>query len=141
MKYHQGRLIDHIGLRVADLQRSKAFYLAILETLGKLDGFGSDDFGFNFDEFYVGASDAPVTGLHLAFQADSIEQVQAFHRAGLEAGGKDNGKPGYRSYHSSYYAAFLLDPDGNNVEAVCDVGAERSCDSVVVTGKRGGHEP
>ncbi len=133
MKYHQGRLIDHIGIQVADLERSKAFYVAILDALGKAGGFGSDDGCFYFDEFYVAADSAPATNLHLAFQADSIEQVQAFFEAGLRAGGKDNGQPGYRQYHESYYAAFLLDPDGNNVEAVCDVGAERSSPSVIVT--------
>lgn len=133
MEYHQGRLIDHVGIRVSDLQRSKAFYVAILDALGRSDGFGSDDSCFYFDELYVAAGDAPVTNLHLAFQADSIEQVQAFHRAGLNAGGRDNGEPGYRRYHDAYYAAFLLDPDGNNVEAVCDVGAERSSASVVIT--------
>ena len=138
MKYHQGRLIDHIGIQVSDLQLSKAFYVAILDALGKSDGFGSDDSCFYFDEFYVAADDAPVTNLHLAFQADSIEQVHAFYRAGLNAGGKDNGEPGYRRYHGSYYAAFLLDPDGNNIEAVCDVGAERSSASVVITRKRHG---
>lgn len=133
MKYHQGRLIDHIGVNVSDLELSKAFYVAILDALGKSDGFGCDDSGFYFDEFYVAAGDSPVTNLHLAFQADSIEQVHAFYQAGLNAGGRDNGEPGYRKYHDSYYAAFLLDPDGNNIEAVCDVGAERSSPSVIVT--------
>ncbi len=138
MKYHQGRLIDHIAIHVSDLERSKSFYLAILEALGKSDGFGSEDDYFYFDEFYIGSDKAPITNLHLAFQADSIEQVHAFYEAGLAAGGRDNGEPGYRHYHDSYYAAFLLDPDGNNIEAVCDVGAERSCDSVIITRKSGG---
>ena len=133
MKYHQGRLIDHIGVYVADLQRSKTFYMSILDALGRGNSFGSDNNCFYFDEFYVGTGKAPVTNLHIAFQADSIERVQAFYEAGLNAGGKDNGKPGYRQYHSAYYAAFLLDPDGNNIEAVCDVGAERSSESVIVT--------
>lgn len=135
MKYHQGRLIDHIGVRVSDLEQSKTFYCAVLDALGKSDAFGSDDACFYFDEFYVAAGDPPVTNLHLAFQADSIEKVQAFHKAGLNAGGRDNGESGYREYHETYYAAFLLDPDGNNIEAVCDVGAERSSDSVVVTSR------
>jgi len=137
VRYHQGRLIDHIGLNVSDLEASKTFYVAVLEALDKTDGFGSDDSGFYFDEFYVAAGDSPVTNLHLAFQANSIEQVYAFYEAGLNAGGRDNGEPGYRNYHASYYAAFLLDPDGNNVEAICDVGAERSSESVVVTRKGG----
>jgi len=135
MKYHQGRLIDHIGIHVSDLKVSKAFYFAILNALGKSDGFGSDDYGFYFDEFYVAADGGPATNFHLAFQAESIEHVHAFYQAGLNAGGKDNGEPGYRQYHGSYYAAFLLDPDGNNIEAVCDVGAERSSAGVVVTRK------
>ena len=133
MKYHQGRLIDHIGVNVSDFETSKAFYVAILDALGKSDGFGCDDSCFWFDELYVAQGDPPVTNLHLAFQAYSKEQVQAFYETGLAAGGKDNGAPGYRSYHKHYYAAFLLDPDGNNVEAVCDVGAERSSDSVIVS--------
>lgn len=137
MKYHQGRLIDHIGVRVSDLELSKTFYVAILDALGKSDGFGCDDSSFYFDEFYVAEGDSPITNLHLAFQADSIEQVNAFYQAGLNAGGRDNGEPGYRKYFTSYYAAFLLDPDGNNIEAVCDVGAERSSPSVMVTRKAG----
>ena len=138
MKYHQGRLIDHIGIHVSDVQLSKTFYLAILDALGKTDGFGGDDSCFYFDELYVAADRPPTNSLHLAFQADSIDQVHAFYQAGLNAGGRDNGKPGYRQYHSSYYSAFLLDPDGNNIEAVCDVGAERSSASVVVTRSGGG---
>ncbi len=133
MKYHQGRLIDHIGLRVSNLERSKTFYTAILDALGKSDAFGFDESGFYFDEFYVAESEFPVTGLHLAFQADSIESVHAFYEAGLSAGGEDNGKPGYRQYHAAYYAAFLIDPDGNNIEAICDVGAVRSSPSVIVS--------
>ncbi|WP_395375904.1 VOC family protein [Marinicella sp. W31] len=133
MKYHQGRLIDHIGIYVSNLERSRNFYLAILTALGKSEGFGIDNDGFHFDEFYIAEGHNPATNLHLAFQAESIEHVHAFYQAGLNAGGRDNGEPGYREYHASYYAAFLLDPDGNNIEAVCDVGAERSNDSVVVT--------
>ena len=133
MKYHQGRLIDHIGIHVSDLERSKAFYFAILDALGKSEDFGSDDDCFYFDELYVGANLPPTHSLHIAFQASSIEQVHAFLESGLRAGGKDNGKPGYRQYHEAYYAAFLLDPDGNNIEAKCDVGAERSSESVVIT--------
>lgn len=138
MKYHQGRLIDHIGIHVSNLQLSRTFYYAVLDALGKADGFGSDDECFYFDEFYVAADRPPMTNLHLAFQAESIEDVHAFYEAGLNAGGRDNGAPGYRQYHSSYYAAFLLDPDGNNIEAICDVGAQRSCSSVLVTRKDGG---
>ncbi len=133
MKYHQGRLIDHIGIYVSDLEESRAFYFAILDALGKTGDFGCDKDCFYFDEFYVGTGRPPTNSLHIAFQAGSIDQVHAFYEAGLKAGGKDNGKPGYRQYHSAYYAAFLLDPDGNNIEAICDVGAERSSESVVIT--------
>ena len=136
MKYHQGRLIDHVAFNVADLEISQTFYVAILSALGKSDGFGCDDDCFYFDELYIGTGGTPCSNLHLAFQADSIEQVNAFFEAGLKAGGRDNGKPGYRSYHDAYYAAFLLDPDGNNIEAVCDVGASRSSPSVTVTRNR-----
>ena len=133
MTYQQGRLIDHVAIHVSDFQLSKAFYIAVLSALGKNDGFGSDDQCFYFDELYVDTEGDPSSNLHLAFQAESIEQVHAFYKAGMEAGGRDNGQPGYRQYHGSYYASFLLDPDGNNIEAVCDVGAERSSTSVVVT--------
>ena len=132
MNYHQGRLIDHISIHVSDLNRSRIFFLAILKALGKADGFGSDEQCFYFDELYLGEGE-PVSNIHLAFQAESINDVQAFYDAGLEAGGRDNGQPGYREYHGSYYAAFLLDPDGNNIEAVCDVGARRTNVSVEVS--------
>lgn len=133
MKYYQGRLIDHIGIYVSDLEQSKSFYLAVLKALDKCDGFGSDDACFYFDELYIAEDPKKVGYIHLAFQADSIQQVNDFYQAGLNAGGRDNGKPGYRKYHSRYYAAFLFDPDGNNIEAICDVGAKRSSDSIVVT--------
>lgn len=102
MKYHQGRLIDHIGVYVSDLELSKAFYLPIFDVLGKSDGFSSYENGFHFDEFYVEAGDKPITNLHLAFQANSIEEVHTFYQAELKAGGIDNGKPGYREYHDAY---------------------------------------
>ena len=133
MKYHQGRLIDHIGIYVSDFEKSKKFYCAILDALDKSAGFGCDGSCFYFDELYVAEGDNPITNIHIAFQAESIEHVHAFYQAGLKAGGRDNGEPGYREYHAAYYAAFLFDPDGNNIEAVCDVGAERSSASVVIT--------
>lgn len=137
MSYHQGRLIDHIHIHVSDLERSRTFYRAVLGALGKTDSFAGDDNCFYCDEFYADSEGAPSSNLHLAFQAPSREAVQAFFDAGVEAGGSDNGKPGYRDYHSAYYAAFLLDPDGNNIEAVCDVGARRSSPSVEVSRKEG----
>lgn len=80
------------------------------------------------------AAQGHLTGRHhLAFQARDRKMVEAFYRAGLEAGGRDNGKPGERPYHPGYYAAFLLDPDGNNIEAVFHGEAKRSAESVVVT--------
>ncbi|MGJ8664351.1 MAG: VOC family protein [Marinicella sp.] len=133
MKYRQGRLIDHIGIYVADLERSKKFYLAILTALDKVEGYRCDDNCFNFDEFYIAEDKSRVGYIHLAFQAQTVDQVHAFYEAGLKKGGIDNGAPGYREYHDKYYAAFLLDPDGNNIEATCDVGAQRSSTSVIVT--------
>ena len=132
ISYHQGRLIDHVHLRVRDLEKSRAFYRAVLDALGRMDTYGEGDGSFYADELYVDrASDQP-SKVHLAFQARSVEQVQRFHRAGLAAGGSDNGAPGRRDYHPAYYAAFLLDPDGNNIEAVYHGPTERSAESVVV---------
>lgn len=139
MSYHQGRLIDHVAIHVSDLGRSRTFYFAILNALGKSSAIGGDDQFFYCDELYVDSEGPPSSNLHLAFQADSIKAVHAFHSAGMAAGGVDNGQPGYREYHSSYYAAFLVDPDGNNIEAVCDVGAGRSSASIEVT--RSGGDP
>jgi len=133
MPYHQGRLIDHIGIHVSDLNRRQTFCLAVLNALGKPYEFGGDDKVFYFDEFYVGADGQTTSHIHLTFRADSIEAVHAFHSAGITAGGTDNGQPGYREYHKTYFAAFLLDPDGNNIEAVCDVGSIRSSASVVIS--------
>lgn len=129
--YHVGRLIDHVHLRVSDLEASKRFYRAILQALGKTIG-GDDDHHLQADELWIDASgDEPVSHVHLAFQADDQAAVQAFHKAGLAAGGRDNGAPGPRDYHPGYYAAFLLDPDGNNVEAVIHAEAvKRSAESV-----------
>lgn len=135
---HRGRLIDHIQLVVADLERSKRFYAAVLAALGRsIDGEGPDFFWA--DELFIStatslAAAGERTGrVHLAFQAGDRAVVEAFHRAGLAAGGTDNGAPGERPYHPSYYAAFLLDPDGNNIEAVYHGPAQRSADSVKIT--------
>ncbi|MGP8122376.1 MAG: VOC family protein [Xanthobacteraceae bacterium] len=118
-------MYDHIGLRVTDLDSSLKFYQAALAPLGHVVG--------SKDQSYAGLGprDAPAlwlhlvkakagTGAHVAFRAKSRAAVDGFHAAGLKAGGRDNGAPGPRAdYGPSYYAAFLVDPDGNNVEAVC----------------------
>lgn len=134
---HRGRLIDHIQLVVRDLDASRRFYAAVLEVLGIPLGGGGDDY-FWADELFVSTADSQaalgqLTGRHhLAFQAPDRAAVDAFHQAGLDAGGTDNGAPGERPYHPGYYAAFLLDPDGNNIEAVFHGEAKRSANSVVV---------
>ena len=136
-RLHRGRLIDHIQLVVRDIEASRTFYRALFEVLElPLSGEG-DDF-FWVDELFVSTADSEaaagkLTGRHhLAFQARDRAMVEAWHKAGLKAGGEDNGAPGERPYHPGYYAAFLLDPDGNNVEAVYHGEATKSADSVVV---------
>ncbi|QTC90571.1 VOC family protein [Brevundimonas goettingensis] len=135
---HRGRLIDHLHLVVKDLAASRKFYGALLDVLGVPIGGEGPTF-FWADELFVSSADSPaalgkLTGRHhLAFQAKDRAAVEAFYTAGLAAGGADNGAPGERPYHPGYYAAFLLDPDGNNIEAVFHGAAERSADSVVVT--------
>ena len=133
MQFHRGRLIDHIHLRVADLEASKRFYNAVFIAVGR-DGILQEGPGyFTADELFVNTADAGVSRVHLAFQAADRETVDRFHRAALVAGGRDNGGPGERSYHPGYYAAFVLDPDGNNIEAVHHGPSTRSAESVVVT--------
>ena len=129
--HHLGRLIDHIHLRVADLETSRAFYRAVLSAVGR--SFTSESAShFACDELWVDKADGPVSRVHLAFQAEDRHAVAAFHAAAVAHGGIDNGAPGERDYHPGYYAAFALDPDGNNIEAVFHGPAERSADSVVV---------
>ena len=124
-------MLDHIGLAVSDLERSKAFYQAALKPLGlglvmevtaeetggdAHAGFGAGEKAF----FWVGTGAGPKGGTHVAFATETRAEVDAFYRAALAAGGQDNGAPGLRPrYHPNYYGAFILDPDGNNVEAVC----------------------
>lgn len=135
---HRGRLIDHLQLVTSDLAASRRFYGAVLEALAVPMGGEAETF-FWADELFVSTADSeaaagrPTGRCHLAFQARDRAMVDAFHRAGLAAGGTDNGAPGERPYHPGYYAAFLLDPDGNNIEAVFHGEADRSADSVVVT--------
>lgn len=137
MELRRGRLIDHIQLVVADLAASRRFYEAVLDAL-KIPIEGSAREHFWADELFVSSPDSPealgkLTGRHhIAFQAPDHETVDRFHAAGLKAGGTDNGPPGERSYHPGYYAAFLLDPDGNNIEAVHHGPAERSADAVEI---------
>lgn len=135
---HRGRLIDHIQLIVRDLGASRRFYEAVFQVLEIPIG-GSTDSYFWADELFVSSADSEaalgdLTGRHhLAFQARDPAMVAAFHQAGLKAGGKDNGAPGERPYHPGYFAAFLLDPDGNNIEAVYHGPHTRSAPSVKVT--------
>lgn len=136
MELHRGRLIDHIQLVVRDLAAARHFYTAVLETLNIPIGGVTDDY-FWADELFVSSSTSvaaqgSLTGRHhLAFQAEDPRTVDAFYKAALANGGKDNGAPGERAhYHPGYYAAFVLDPDGNNIEAVYHGEAERSAQSV-----------
>jgi len=130
MQFHRGRLIDHIQIVSADVAASRRFYDAVLGVLG-IAVEGGDEW-FYADELFVSGG-KPLTGrCHLAFQAADAETVAAFHAAGLAAGGRDNGAPGERSYHPGYYAAFLLDPDGNNIEAVYHGPHRRSAASVQI---------
>ncbi|AWV08095.1 VOC family protein [Marilutibacter maris] len=138
MQLHRGRLVDHIHLVVRDLDASRRFYQAVLDALEVPIGGDGDGF-FWADELFVSSAESPaaqgtLTGrVHLAFQARDEAMVEAFHRAALAAGGRDNGAPGLRPYHPGYYGAFVLDPDGNNIEAVHHGPAKRSAASVEVT--------
>ena len=124
-------MIDHVGFAVADAERSKRFYEQALAPLGislimsvtpeqtesggTAHGFGEDEKPF----FWIGDNERVGEGTHVAFAVDSRAKVDAFYQAALAAGGRDNGVPGLRPhYHPNYYAAFVHDPDGNNIEAV-----------------------
>ena len=120
-------MFDHVGLNVSDYEVSKQFYEQTLAPLGysvqmevadwKMAGFGAEGVA---SDFWIGEREPRATGTHVAFQAPDHATVDAFHAAGLAAGGTDNGSPGIREvYHPTYYGAYVLDPDGNNVEAVC----------------------
>ena len=119
-------MLDHVGFSVSDYERSKAFYQRALAPLGiellmepvpNIGGFGKDRKPF----FWIGTRDpAPKSELHVAFAVDARDAVDAFHAAALEVGGTDNGAPGVREiYHPNYYGAYVRDPDGHNIEAVC----------------------
>ena len=136
---HRGRLIDHIQLVVRDLPASRRFYGAVFETLGMPIAGEGDDY-FWADELFIStpeseAAAGELTGRHhIAFQAENRKMVDAFYQAAMANGGRDNGAPGERrKYHPGYYGAFVLDPDGNNIEAVYHGPAERSARSVKVT--------
>lgn len=134
---HRGRLIDHIQLVVRDLNVSREFYTAVLKVL-EIPVIDTPDGYFWADELVVSspdsaASQGALTGRHhLAFQVKDRATVDAFYRAALAHGARDNGAPGERTYHPGYYAAFVLDPDGNNIEAVHHGAARRSAPSVVI---------
>jgi catechol 2,3-dioxygenase-like lactoylglutathione lyase family enzyme len=136
MELHRGRLIDHVQLVVSDLAASRRFYEAVMGALGIPAGHAGDDH-FSYDELWVSntaSAQGSVTGRnHLAFAAKDRNTVDAFHRAALAAGGRDNGAPGERPYHPGYYAAFVLDPDGNNIEAVYHGEGKYSAPSVKIT--------
>ena len=126
-------MIDHAGFAVSDYARSKAFYERVLAPLGyalimeltpDMTGRAGHHAGFGRDgkpAFWIGDEGTGATGgLHVAFLAQTRAQVDAFHAAALQAGARDNGAPGLRPhYHANYYGAFVIDPDGKNIEAVC----------------------
>jgi catechol 2,3-dioxygenase-like lactoylglutathione lyase family enzyme len=124
-------MIDHIGYPVTDFARSRAFYTAALAPLGyrlvmevtneQTGGHGEHaGFGAAGPDFWIGTGKPASHGVHVAIRAANRSMVDAFHKAALAAGGTDNGAPGLRPhYHKDYYGAFVLDPDGNNLEAVC----------------------
>jgi catechol 2,3-dioxygenase-like lactoylglutathione lyase family enzyme len=125
-------MIDHMGIAVSDIGRSRAFYEAALGPLGMSvqmeatpDQTESGGTALGFGKpgekiFWIGDNERPGEGTHVAFRADTRDQVDRFHDAALQAGGKDNGAPGLRPHYSpGYYAAFVYDPDGANIEAVC----------------------
>jgi catechol 2,3-dioxygenase-like lactoylglutathione lyase family enzyme len=133
---NRGRLIDHVSLIARDLKATKRFYAAVLAVLGrKIEGEGENYFWS--DEIFVCTDAMATTGathVHLAFQAPDRATVDRFHTVALAAGGKDHGKPGIREeYHADYYGAFVIDPDGNNIEAVYHGPVKRSAESVVLS--------
>jgi catechol 2,3-dioxygenase-like lactoylglutathione lyase family enzyme len=138
-KLYRGRLIDHVQLVVRDLDASRRFYEAVLKALAI--PIAGDGPGFFWtDELVVSSVDSPAaagrpTGpTHLAFQAPDRETVERVHATALVAGGRDNGAPGLRPhYHPGYYAAFVSDPDGNNIEVVYHGPAERSAAAIEIT--------
>jgi len=138
MELHRGRLIDHIQLVVKDITSSKRFYKAVFEVLQIPIGGEADDHVWA-DELFISTRESEaalgkLTGrVHLAFQGKDRETVDRFHRTALANGGRDFGAPGERKYHPGYYGAFVLDPDGNNIEVVFHGAATKSAESVKVS--------
>lgn len=118
-------MLDHVTIGITDLERSQQFYDRALKPLGieRLYGEGADFAGYGIGRkafLWIGWRDRVTTGTHIAFAAADRGRVDAFYVAALAAGGHDNGAPGLRpQYHANYYGAFVLDPDGHNIEAVC----------------------
>jgi catechol 2,3-dioxygenase-like lactoylglutathione lyase family enzyme len=122
-------MLDHVGIEISHYEKSKAFYQKILAPLGYIlimevegyAGFGSNEKESGpIAQFWIHQGTAPAKTLHIAFKSKSRKAVDDFYNAALQAGAKDNGKPGLRKiYHENYYGAFILDPDGHNIEAVC----------------------
>src|SRR5262245_44284037 len=138
MELHRGRLVDHVQLVVRDLDASRRFYEAVFRVIGV--SIGGEGPGFFWaDEVVVSSTDSPAaqgrpTGpTHLAFQAPDRDTVDRFHAVAIAVGGQDNGAPGERPYHPGYYAAFVRDPDGNNIEVVHHGLSKRSVPFVVIT--------
>jgi catechol 2,3-dioxygenase-like lactoylglutathione lyase family enzyme len=118
-------MLDHIGLRTAQFDTLVAFYKAVLAPLGYglvMEFPGAAGFGRDTPVFAIGQADA-ASNVHLAFSGKTRAEVDAFHAAALAHGGKDNGAPGLRDFAPNYYAAFVIDPDGNNIEVVCHTPA------------------
>ena len=124
-------MFDHVGFPVKNFKRSKAFYMQALEPLGfglvmevsSDKPGGKSHAGFGTDgrpRFWISEGDVDKGSMHIAFKAKTRKAVEQFYEAALKAGGKDNGTPGLRPhYHEHYYGAFVIDPDGHNIEAVC----------------------
>ncbi len=134
MQFHTGRLLDHVHLRARSFVTTRYFYEAVLKVL-EIPVTASGQGWMQADELFIDAADARTTPthIHLAFQARDRAMVDAFYQAALKAGGTGNGAPGERDYHPGYYACFVLDPDGNNIEAVYHGPNTRSAPSVEIT--------
>src|ERR1044072_8713305 len=132
MQVHSGRLIDHIQCHCADLAASRRFYSALFGILG-VQLVELTPTLLVADELCLSPADGPVSRIDLAFQTTGRDEGGRIYGAALAAGGRDNGGPGERHYHPGYYAAFMLDPDGNNIEVVYHGPAQRSAASVQLT--------